>query len=227
MNLEQWGYLGILFVLLLCSLGLPLPEDVPLLTGGLMCYKGLAHVWIMIPVCMVGVLGGDFLLYWLGKRFGHRIVEIKFVRKLINPDRLVTAEHLFARHGFKIIFVGRFLPGLRPMLWVACGVLRVPAWIFATVNGAAACISVPTLVFLGKFFGHSFESIKKDVRTAMHLILLIVAILALAGLGYYFHKRQKGLLAEESKGPPVDAETLARMQPPPPPAPLGKAEPSP
>src|SRR4029079_5938044 len=99
MNFEHWGYLGVLFVLLLCSLGLPLPEDVPLLTGGLLCYRGLASLWIMIPVGLLGVLGGDFFLYGLGKRFGHRIVEHKLLRKLVNPSRLVTAEHLFERHG--------------------------------------------------------------------------------------------------------------------------------
>ena len=217
MNFEHWGYLGIFVVLLACSLGLPLPEDVPLLTGGLLCYRGITHVWLMIPVCFAGVLGGDIFLFWLGRRFGHRVVEHRLLRRLVNPSRLMTAERLFARHGFKIIFVGRFLPGLRPMLWVACGVLRVPTWVFAAVNGTAACISVPTLVLLGKFFGHSYDHIRDRVRHVTHMILLVVALIALAGFAYYFHKRQKGLLAEAGAEPQIDAETLAHLPPAAPP----------
>ena len=196
MNFEHFGYLGILVVLLLCGLGLPLPEDVPLLTGGWLCYKGLANVWIMILVGLVGVLSGDFLLFSLGRRFGHQIMEHRLFRKLVNPSRLVKAERLFERHGFRIIFFGRFLPGLRPMLWVACGVSRVPAWIFATTNGAAACISVPTLVLLGKWFGHSIHRVQQDVRNVMYLIVLIAVAVALAGTAYYIDKRQRGLLSE-------------------------------
>ena len=198
MNFEHFGYLGILLVLLLCGLGLPLPEDVPLLTGGWLCYKGLANVWIMILVGLVGVLSGDFFLFWLGRRFGHQIMEHRLFRKLVNPSRLVKAERLFERHGFKIIFLGRFLPGLRPMLWVACGVSRVPAWVFATTNGAAACISVPTLVLLGKWFGHSIHKVQQDVRNVMYLILLIAVAAALAGTAYYIHKQQSSLLSEDA-----------------------------
>ncbi len=213
MNLEHWGYLGILLWLIACSLGLPFPEDVPLLAGGLLCYKGLARVWLMIPIAMVGVLSGDFFLYWLGKRFGHHVVEHRILRRLINPSRLVTAERLFTRHGIKIIFIGRFLPGLRPMIWVACGVLRVPFWIFAMVNGAAACISVPTLILLGRFFGHSIDRVQQDVRTVTHMILIAAGAGVLIAAAVYFHRRQKRLIAAAGGEPPVDAETLAHLPP--------------
>jgi membrane protein DedA with SNARE-associated domain len=152
----------------------------------------------MILVSLVGVLSGDFLLFSLGRRFGHQIMEHRLFRKLVNPSRLVKAERLFERRGFRIIFFGRFLPGLRPMLWVACGVSRVPAWIFATTNGAAACISVPTLVLLGKWFGHSIHKVQQDVRNVMYLILLIAVVAALAGTAYYIHKQQRGLLSEDA-----------------------------
>lgn len=213
MNLEHWGYLGILLWLTLCSLGLPLPEDVPLLAGGLLCYKGHASVWLMIPICMIGVLGGDFFLFWLGRHFGHHIVEHRFFRKLINPSRLLMAERLFEKHGVKIIFIGRFLPGLRPMIWVACGVLQVRTWVFASVNGLAACVSVPTLVLLGRFFGHSIDRVQQDVRQVSHMVLLVVAVAALAGVGIYFHRRQKRLIDAAGGEPTVDAETLSHLPP--------------
>jgi len=208
-----WPYLGVLFTLVACSLGLPLPEDVPLLTGGFLCYKGLASLYIMIPVAMVGVLGGDFLLFYLGRQFGHRIVEHRIIRRLVHPSRLVTAERLFAEHGIKIIFVGRFLPGLRPMIFVASGVLKIEFWKFALVNGLAACISVPTLVLLGNLFGYNIEWIQSEVRSAMHYLLLTVLIVGLIAGTFYFHRHQRRMM--ESAGVPkdIDAKTLSHMPP--------------
>ena len=210
---EHAPYLGVLIVLVACSLGLPLPEDVPLLTGGYFCHTGAAKLWLMIPVGLVGVLSGDFVLFWLGRRFGHHLVEHRLLRRLVNPSRLLTAEKLFERHGIKIVFIGRFLPGLRPMIFVASGVLRVPFYIFAAVNGLAACLSVPLMVLLGYWFGHNLDEIKADVRHATHLVFFGIVVAALVALAIYFHRRQKRLIDSAGGDATIDAETLAQMPP--------------
>lgn len=213
MSYEQWPYLGIFLWLLACSLGLPLPEDVPLLTAGFLVHKGLANLYLMIPVAMIGVLGGDCVLFGVGKRFGHHVVEHRFFRRIVNPSRLIMAERLFQRHGLKIIFIGRFLPGLRPMIFMAAGILRVPFSTFLAVNGFAACISVPTLVVLGKVFGNNLDRIKHDVQTVTNTVVLIVLVLGLAAVGIYFHRRQKRLMAAAGVNGEIDARTLAEMPP--------------
>lgn len=214
MSYEQWPYLGVLFVLLAASVGLPIPEDIPLLTGGYLCHIGKAHLPIMIAVGMTGVLSGDIFLFLMGRRFGHRIVEHRFVCRLVNAQRLLLAEELFAKHGVKILFIGRFLPGLRPMIFMAAGVLRVPVLTFIAVNGLAASISVPTLVVLGRVFGGSLEQIKSDVRTATHAVGVAVLIAAVVGGGIWLHRRQKRLMAETHL-PPVQADDLVNIAPSP------------
>jgi membrane protein DedA with SNARE-associated domain len=206
-------YLGIFLVLLACSLGLPLPEDVPLLTGGFLVHKGLAHVPFMIPVAMAGVLGGDCILFYMGKRFGHHVVELRLFRRMVRPSRLLMAERLFAKHGVKILFIGRFLPGLRPMIFMAAGVLRVPFSTFIMVNGLAACISVPTLIILGNIFGSNLDVIEGRVRTASQSIVLGAVAAMLVALGIFFHRRQKKLMADVRVNGPIDSKTLADMPP--------------
>lgn len=217
MSYEQWPYLGVFLVLLACSLGLPLPEDVPLLTAGVLVHKDLATLWWMIPVAMVGVLGGDCVLFFVGQKLGHRVIGHRFFKRVVNPSRLATAERLFHRHGIKIIFIGRFLPGLRPMIFMAAGVLKVPFRAFIGVNGLAACISVPTLVILGKVFGDSYERIKGDVRTATHGIVVAIIVFGLIVGGIALHRRQKRLVAD------LDAGSRAPQQNP---AALDDADPS-
>jgi membrane protein DedA with SNARE-associated domain len=195
MSYEQWPYLTVLLALLAAGVGFPIPEDIPLLTGGYLCHIEEASVGKMIIVGLVGVLAGDLLLFCLGRRFGHRIVEHRFFRKLVNPARLLTAEQLFAKHGIKIVFFARFLPGLRPMLFMAAGVLRVKPTTFLAVNGTAACVTVPLMVFLGMFFGDSIEKISRDIRVASHTLLLLLTVAALVAAFVWVHRRQKRLIA--------------------------------
>jgi membrane protein DedA with SNARE-associated domain len=215
-QLLHWGgpYLGVFLVLLACGLGLPLPEDVPLLSGGFMVHKGLARLEFMIPVALAGVLGGDCILFFLGRKFGHHIVEHRLLRRVVNPPRLLKAEQLFQQHGIKIIFVGRFLPGLRSMIFMAAGVLRVPFSAFIAVNGLAACVSVPTLIVLGRFFGHNMDKLRSEVRTVTHYIVLALLVAAFVGMGVLLHRRQKRLLADAGgDGQPVAPKDLAHLPP--------------
>ncbi len=211
---DKLPYLCVLAVLLAASFGVPIPEDIPLLTGGWLCYRGLATPAIMIVVGMVGVLIGDICLFTMGRRFGHHIVEHRFMKRLVNPPRLLLAERLFEHHGIKIIFIGRFLPGLRAMIFVASGVLRVPFWKFILVNGSAACISVPTLIILGWVFGAHFDRLKSDVRIVTNVIGFVVLVAAAIGVGFYLHRRSRQYMAEaEPEDVTVDAETLANLPP--------------
>jgi membrane protein DedA with SNARE-associated domain len=205
-------YLGVFLVLVTASFGLPIPEDLPLLTGGYLCHTGRAHLPIMIAVGMIGVLTGDIILFTMGRRFGHHIVEHRLMRRLVNPSRLLTAERMFARHGVKILFIGRFLPGLRPMIFMAAGVLKVRPLVFIAVNGSAASISVPTLVILGAVFGGSLDTITHDVRVATHTIAAIIIVLALIAGGIWLHRRQTRLIGPEPL-PEVGLEDLAKLPP--------------
>ena len=216
----HWPYLSVFAVLLLCGLGLPLPEDIPLLFGGWVVFEGQARLFIMIAVGIGGVLAGDCILFSLGRRFGHQILLHRFLRRLVNLRRLQMAERLFQQHGVKIIFIGRFLPGLRAMLFMAAGVLRVRPLVFLAVNGTAACISVPLLVGLGYYFGHKREQLASNVRTAGHVIGLVVVVAITVAIGIHLHRRQKRLMASasgeegEAKLPAVtDADTAAPAGP--------------
>jgi membrane protein DedA with SNARE-associated domain len=209
---EQLPYLTVWLVLVLASFGLPIPEDIPLLTGGYLCHTGRAWMPVMIAVGMIGVLTGDIMLFAMGRRFGHHIVEHRFLRRVVNPSRLLAAERMFARHGVKILFIGRFLPGLRAMIFMAAGVLKVRPIVFVAVNGSAASISVPTLVILGYIFGGSLEHIKHDVRVATHSIAAAVMVIGLIAGGIWLHRRQTRLMTSEPV-PDVSAEDLANMPP--------------
>ncbi len=213
MDYEHWPYLGVFLILICTGLGLPMPEDVPLLTAGYLCHAGFARVPLMIAVALVGVLGSDLALFAIGRRFGHRVVEHRIVRRLVHPSRLLLAEQLFARHGNKIIFAGRFMPGPRPMIFVASGVLKVPVLTFLVADGLAAAISVPAFIMLGWFFGENLADIQGGVRSATHTIVIAVALAALIAGGIYWHIRRRSSVVKAGLDPRIAPETLAQLPP--------------
>src|SRR4051794_15952689 len=99
-------------VLMLCGLGLPIPEDLSLISAGYMAHRGVANVNTAFLVCFGSVLAGDTLAFALGKLFGNRVLESRLFKRLLTPRKQLRVRAYFRKYGSKVIFVGRFLPGL-------------------------------------------------------------------------------------------------------------------
>jgi membrane protein DedA with SNARE-associated domain len=168
--LVRFTYVGVFLVLLSSGFGVPIPEDLPLLLGGVMCSPiladellGIGHLqwWIMIPLCFVAVLGGDLTIFYLGRRYGHHVPNLPMVRRFLTPNRLQRAEAAFHRHAGKTLAVARFLPGLRTPAFFTAGTFRVPWWKMLAFDGGAAMVSVPIWVFAGYFLGQWMREISR------------------------------------------------------------------
>ena len=57
--IESWGYLGVFLSILATGLGFPMPEELPIILGGVLTTHDDIRWWIMLPVCIVGVIIGD------------------------------------------------------------------------------------------------------------------------------------------------------------------------
>jgi membrane protein DedA with SNARE-associated domain len=72
----EYGYLAVFAMLLVCGLGVPVPEDVTLVTGGVIAGLGYANVDTMVAVGMAGVLLGDGMVFTLGRFQGQRVMGL-------------------------------------------------------------------------------------------------------------------------------------------------------
>ena len=145
-----------LFILVCCGLGLPLPEDVALITGGILAGygppRGVGSVWGMVAIGLVGILLGDSVIFRAGQTYGEKLLETRLGRH-IPGERVQRTIHLFEKHGAKFIMVARFLPGVRAVTYFVAGTSGVPFWKFLFYDGIAACASAPAWVFLGYWAG--------------------------------------------------------------------------
>lgn len=160
----SYSYGVILAVLLACGFGLPLPEDVTLVAGGILASRDIIDFKFTVAVCMVGVLAGDGTIFFLGSRYGKRLRRAKFFSLVLPEKRDAAVKSIFDKYGDKVIFMARFMPGLRTPLFFATGSYHVPFWKFFMLDGLAALISVPLWVYVGYLFGANLEELERGLR---------------------------------------------------------------
>lgn len=161
---EHLAYIIMFFILLACGFGLPLPEDVILVTGGILASHDVTDFWTTVAVTLGGVLVGDGIIYFIGRKAGPHIRETRFFRFVLSEKRDERIKYWFNRYHDKVIFFARFMPGLRMPLFLTSGIYRVPAWKFFALDGLAALISVPLWVWVGYVFGENLEILERKIR---------------------------------------------------------------
>ncbi len=174
--IERFTYVAIFGVLLLCSMGLPLPEEIPVLTAGVLASSGHLRPGWALGTCLVGIMAGDSFIYYLGHRWGPRVLEHRMAKKLLTVDRQQKIMQYFQRYGARIIFVARFLPGIRAPLFLTVGIMRVPYWLFFAMNGSAALLSIPLCFWIGYYFTDKMEEILNLRDRAHYWGLGLVAV---------------------------------------------------
>lgn len=178
------AYALILGVLFACSMGLPIPEDVTLITAGILASLGT----ISFPGAMLagffGVLVGDGILFFLGRKFGPRVYTFPLFRRLWTPERIASAEARIRKHGKLICFMARFMPGLRAPIYLTAGTMGVKPIVFVLADGIAALISVPVWIYAGYWFGNNIDGV---LAFAKKMNIGILSVLGVAIVGYLFY----------------------------------------
>ena len=182
--IDSWGYLGVFIGILATGLGFPMPEELPIVLGGAMATSGKVHMWIMLPVCIVGVIIGDSFLYLIGRFWGAKIVQLPFIRnKLLTPERLAKIAENFQEYGVKILLFARLTPGIRAPIFLTAGITKLPITYFLIADGIYAIPGVSLLFFLGYWSADTIiELIEAESRYVKPIIVLVV----LAGVVLYF-----------------------------------------
>lgn len=216
--LAKWSYLGLFIVLLAAGLGLPLPEDIPLIAAGWLVHKsgGQVDLHLMMLTGLAGVMIGDSMLYCMGRRYGTHIVEHRWLRWIAKPWLVRKAREKYEQHGVKILFAARFMPGLRAVLFMTAGTFRVPAWKFLLIDGFAALISVPTWIWAASKFSGTIEELLGEARMATYVIVgALLAALAVWIVWEYFHnlRKRNGAIGVSLCGGPNAAAHLAPAWP--------------
>lgn len=175
-NLEKFTYFGVALSLFLAGLGVPIPEDIPLIFGGVMAGAGKINVWYHFGISMVFIIIGDTSLYLIGRKVGRASSGGGLVGKVLTPGRRKKVTGYYERFGAWTVFFGRFIAGVRGAIFLTAGVVEFPLWRFIVLDFLAALISVPVWIWLGWTFGENWEVILEQAKNTQGWVLGVLAI---------------------------------------------------
>jgi membrane-associated protein len=178
-RLTEWatdhGYLAIVGIVAGDGVFPLFPGETVVVTGGTIASTGGLSLIGVILAGMVGAIIGDSCAYWLGRAGGERIRM--FFGRVAGHDRVLAAERMVERRGAALVFVGRFLPGIRLAINLSCGAGKMDYKRFIVFDSLGALTWSAQAAVLGYIFGKSFES-----RPWIGLLIALGIALVVAGI---------------------------------------------
>jgi membrane protein DedA with SNARE-associated domain len=200
--IERLGYVGLYLVLGLAGLGLPVPEELPILSAGALSHCGYLRWWIALPVCVAGALTGDAILYWLGHHWGDRVLSLRLARHLLTPERREQFAAAYRRRGALIVIAARHVIGVRAAAFLTAGIVRLPFWKFLAADGLAAGVGIPISFTIAYLFTDHLRDVIENVHRVERWLGLIALVALAAWFGRGALRRSRRLLLES--GAPLD-----------------------
>ena len=189
LSLSGWAALACLFALPALEapafLGLVLPGEVALVLGGVLASQGRIPLAAALAVGTAGALAGDSAGYWIGRRWGPRLLATRPGRR-VGPARLHRVESLLLRGGGGPLLVGRCTAGVRVVLPGLAGVLGLRYRVFALWTGAAATFWAVAHVLVGYAAGAGWRQV--DRLTGRLGLALAGAVVVAAAVTWTFRR---------------------------------------
>lgn len=171
-KLVEYGYI-ILFVWSFME------GEMGLIMAGIMIHTGDMDYFLAITIASTGGFLGDQFYFYLG-----RYNKSYFYKRFKNQRRKMALAHVLLRkYGWPVIFVQRYLYGMRAIIPMAIGVTRYDARMFAIINLISAVVWAITAISLAYYFG---EPLLKGVHWIKdHYYYVIPIACCLGGLIYF------------------------------------------
>ncbi len=190
--IQPFPYMGIFLLLILGTFGLPFPEDTTLILGGFLMVRNVIQFFPALSVIYPTLLMTDFLLYWIGKRYGRRVVEHKIFHRILSLNRLLKLEGKFGKWGIWVVFFGRHLLGVRAQIFLTAGVMKMPARKFLLADAFSALITMAIMIGIGYFGGSQIQILRENMARMNRMIMFSLVLIFLGwSLFRYFRKKRK------------------------------------
>jgi len=185
-------YMAVFAMMIASGFGLPLPEEVTIISVGILTYMGANPELFPPPFAGAPVVNGyeaaafvtmavflaDNLVYWLGRGFGRKIRQIPRFKNFFAGPTNDKINSFIQKYGNYAAFIFRFTPGIRFPAHLLLGMSKFSPWAFMAVDGVAVIISVPTQILLVYHFG-------EPILATLYKFKLYVGIALLAAIIYF------------------------------------------
>ena len=198
--MEQFGYLGVAFLIMIENLFPPIPSEVILTFGGFMTTTTEPNIPLMIVAATIGAVVGAAILYGIGTLLDVERLD-KIVDKYGNILRIThadihKADSWFDRYGFWTVFFCRFVPLIRSLISLPAGMANMNFGLFLLFTTVGTVIWNTVLIYLGAAVGSQWETIVHYMDIYSNVAYVILGIIGIAVIIWYIRKRKQTVKAD-------------------------------
>lgn len=192
--MEQFGYIGVAFLIMIENVFPPIPSEVILTFGGFMTTSTSLTIFGMIIASTFGAVIGAVVLYGIGllldvERLEKIVDRWGHILRLTRED-IHKADNWFDKYGMWTVFFCRFIPLIRSLISIPAGMSNMNFGIFLALTTTGTLIWNTILIYLGAAVGSQWEVIVHYMDIYSHIAYAIIAIAVLAFIIWFF-KRKK------------------------------------
>ena len=150
------------------------------------------------------ILIGDSIPYWLGRRYGMNALQVRWVARILHPERFQRLQERFEEHGNWATFACRFFAGIRIPGYFIAGTLKMSFVRFLVLDSLGVLISVPTSIYAAMWVTRKFG--EAQAKRTVHEFMLWVAVAAVAfvvGFLWVRGVRRRRAAARAAQQPPT------------------------
>ena len=183
------GYAGLALLMVAETIFPPIPSEVVLPLAGYLVEQGEFTFVGALVASTAGSLVGAVALEEAARHGGRPFAErfVRFARQ--DPAKLEVAERWFRRHGWMMVLFGRCVPGVRSLVALPAGVLRMPRGEYIVLTLIGSTVWNTLLIGAGYLLGAQWERVS-DAIGRLSTPLLIIAGLAVAALVLRHYRRR-------------------------------------
>lgn len=160
-------YLFLVFSACVESLFPPYPSDAVVLIFAYLAGRGSFNVYIVYVCTVVGSITGIMILYWLGKTKGSRLIGLltsSWIGRIFPLKMIERAQRVFSQRGTFVVFLNRFLPGMRAPICFAAGMAGVRNATFFWLVSMSVMLWNVFLVSVGFYVGTSWQEAARFLK---------------------------------------------------------------
>lgn len=179
----RYGYWAVLLVVAGDGVFPALPGETAIVAAAVLAADGSLNLPLVILAGAAGAMIGDSCAYWIGRAGGGPIT--RFVARFAGKERLEAAERMVKRRGPVLVFVGRFLPGIRIAINLSCGAGQMAYRRFLLFDCLGAIVWATQAGLLGYYAGKAFA----DQTWVAFVIAIGITLVAGAGVAIVERRR--------------------------------------
>jgi len=180
-------------LILLAGFSLPISIDVIIIVSAFLAATTIPeYTYPLYLSILIGCYFSAWITYWMGRKFGIKLLNIRYFSKILPPQRLEKVRVFYEKHGLWTLLVGRFIPfGVRIGLFLTTGMSKMRFGKFILRDALACTVWTSVNFSLFYTFGRNYHLLIERVKWINLFIFLAFGMTVIALIWYKRYKKRK------------------------------------